>query len=228
MVQELRVGEMGELFEEPKNEGKESTVTAKSFIFRPRSSLDIGPKSTEAKSMSVIIKPAKEANIDEETVGVAAVAAGIVVASAAVVITNELPTAQPNLVEAVTTKAKEDHSADIPAIEAVSTSAVTKTVPEPTEKQDDIPLSTTVGPDVVSSLETKVETEPLELDNMVVERTAIGPGVVGEDLVEIEPSPATQAVPSSVTDVTAIMMEAITEVGEVVGGLTLVKILLIF
>ena len=162
MVQELRVGEMGKLFEEPKNEGKESTVTAKSFIFRPRSSLDIGPKSTEAKSMSVIIKPAKEANIDEETVGVAAVAVGIVVASAAVVITNGLPTAQPNLVEAVTTKAKEDHSADIPAVEAVSTrSAVTETVPKPTVKQDDIPLSTTVGPDVVTSLETKIKTKPL-------------------------------------------------------------------
>jgi hypothetical protein len=189
--------------------------------------LDIAPKSTEAKKKSVV-KPAEEPKIDEETAAVAAVATGIVVASAAVVITNELPTAQPSLVEAVTTKAKVDHSVDIPAIEAVSTGiAATETVvpsPEPTVKHDDAPLST-VGPDVVSSLEAKVETEPLESEDHV-ETTAIEPGVIvdeeTEDRVEIEPSPAIQAVPASVTvdsDVAPITTEAITEVGETAGVL---------
>ena len=228
--QELRVGEMGELLEEePKSEGKELTLKVKSPLFRPRRSLDIAPKSTEAKKKSVV-KPAEEPKIDEETAAVAAVATGIVVASAAVVITNELPTSQPSLVEAVTTKAKVDHSADdIPAIEAVSTGiAATETVvpsPEPTVKHD-VPLST-VGPDVVSSLEAKVETEPLKLEDLV-EKTAIEPGVIvdeeTEDRVEIEPSPAIQAqvVPASVTvdsDVAPITTEAIIEVGETAGVL---------
>ena len=173
-------------------------------------------------------KPAEEAKIDEETAGVAAVATSIAVASAAVVMTNELSTAQPSLVEAVTTKAKVDHSADIPAIEAISSTRIVATesvVPssEPTVNHDDIPVSTTVGPDVVSSLEaTKVETEPLEFENLV-ERTAIEPGeIVGEETeghVEVEPSPATQAVPTSVTDVAPITAEAITEVRETVGVL---------
>ena len=85
-------------------------------------------------------------------------ATGISIASAAVMITNELPTAQPSLVEAMTMK---DHSADIPAIEAVSTQVdATKTVvlsPEPTVECDDLPRSTTVGQDVDSSLEAKME-----------------------------------------------------------------------
>ena len=231
--QELRVGEMGELVEEePKTEGKEPTLRVKSPIFKSsRRSLDVAPKSTTEGKKKSVIKPAEEAKIDQETAGVAAVATGIVVASAAVVITNEV---QPSLVEAVTTtttKAKVDHSADIPAIEAVSSTriAATETVvvpsSEPTVKHDDIPLSTTVSPDVVSSLEaTKVETEPIESENLVVERTAaIEPGeIVGEEMegyVEVEPSPATQAVPASVTDVAPIMTEAITEVRESVGVL---------
>ena len=84
--------------------------------------------------------------IDEETAAVAAVATDISIASAAVVITNELPTAQPSLIEAMMTK---DHSADIPAIEAVSTQVnATKTVvlsPEPTVECDDLPHSTCYG-----------------------------------------------------------------------------------
>ena len=230
--QELRVGEMGELLEEPKSEGKELTLGVKSPIFRPRRSLDIAPKSTEAKKKSVV-KPAEEPKIDEETAAVAAVATGIVVASAAVVITNELPTAQPSLVEAVTTKAKVDHSVDIPSVEAVSTEiAATETVapsPEPTVKHDDVPLST-VGPDVVSSLEAKVETEPLKSEDLV-EEMAIEPGVIvdeeTEDRVEIEPSQAIQVVPASVTvdsDVAPITTEAMTEVGETAGVLVQVTL----
>ena len=213
--QELRVGEMGELLEEePKNQGKELAVRARSPIFRSRRSLDVPSKSTERKS---VVKPAEEAKIDEETTTttVAAVATGIVVASAAVVITSELPTpAQPNLVEAATTKSKVDHS---PAIEAVV--AATETVvpsPEPTVKHDDIPLST-VGPDAVPSLEAKIEREPLESENLV-ERTAIEPEVIvgeeTEDRIEIEASPATQAVPASVIDAAPITTEAVTEVGD--------------
>ena len=101
---------------EPKNEGKVLTVRAKSPILRPRRFLNIAPKS-------IIIKPAdsEEAKINEQTASVAAVATGFVVASATVMITNGLPIAQPNIDEAVTTKEKEDHSVDIPAIEAVST-----------------------------------------------------------------------------------------------------------
>ena len=200
--QEVRVGEMGELVEEePKTEGKEVTARAKSPIFRPRRSLDItAPKSAEAKKKTVVVKPAEEAKIDEETSGgvtAAGVATGIVVASAAVVITNGLPTAQPNIVEAVTTtKAKEDHSVDVPAIEAVEStrSVVTETVPEPTVKQDGIPVSTSVSPDVVSSLEaTEVETEqPLVSDNVVVEKPAVEPEVIVGEEREIESSPATQ------------------------------------
>ena len=104
-------------------------------------------------------------------------------------------------------------------IEDVSTqSAVTETVPEPTVEQDDTPLSTTVGPDVISSLETKVEKQALESDNLVVENPAIESGViVGEETegqIEIEPGPVTQAVvTSSVTDVAPIT----TEVEETVG-----------
>ena len=200
--QEVRVGEMGELVEEePKTEGKEVTARAKSPIFRPRRSLDItAPKSTEAKKKTVIVKPAEEAKIDEETSGgvtAAGVATGIVVASAAVVITNGLPTAQPNVVEAVTTtKAKEDHSVDVPAIEAVEStrSVVTETVPEPTVKQDGIPVSPSVSPDVVPSLEaTEVEIEqPLVSDNVVVEKPAVEPEVIVGEEREIESSPATQ------------------------------------
>ena len=210
--QELRVGEMGELLEEePKNEGKEPTVRAKSPIFRPRRSLDIAPKSTEAKR---IIKPAEESKIDEETAAVAAVASGIVVASAAVVITNGLSTTvQPSVVEAVTTKAKVDRSANVPATETVVP------LPEPTVKHNDI----AVGPDaVVSSLEAKVETEPLESE-IDAGRTAIEPEViVGEEMesrVESEPSQATQPDPASATDIAPIGTEAITEVGETVGVL---------
>jgi hypothetical protein len=172
--------------------------------------------AAEAKRESIIIKPAEEANIDEETAGIAAVTTGIVVASAAaVVISNELPTAQPSLVEAVTTKV--DHSADMPAIEAVAATEAVISSPEPTVKHDEIPLST-VDPDVVSSQEAKVETEPLESENHVAERTAIEPGVIvdeeTEGRIEIEPSPATQADPASVAPITT---EAITEVGETVG-----------
>ena len=99
---------MGELLEEPKSEGKALTVRANSPIFRSRRSLGILLKSTERMS---VINPAGEAKDDEETAAVAAVATGIVVVSAAVVITNELlSTAQPSLVEAVTTKAKVDQS----------------------------------------------------------------------------------------------------------------------
>jgi hypothetical protein len=213
--QELKVGEMGEVLEEePRHEGRELTVKAKSPIFRPRRSLDIAPKSTEAKRKSVIIKPAEETKIDEETAAVAAVATGIVVASAAaVVITNELPTAQPSLVGAVTTKV--GHSADIPAVEAVAATEAVIPSPEPTVKHDEMPLPT-VDPDVVSSEEAKIETEPLESENHV-ERTAIEPGVIvgkeTEGRIEIESSPATQAVPAPITT------EAITEVGETVGVL---------
>ena len=80
-----------------------------------------------------------------------------------------------------------------------------------------------VGRDVVSSLEAKVETEALESDTLVVEKTAVEPGmIVGEEMegqIEIESSPATQAVvgPSSVSDVAPTATEAITEVGETVG-----------
>jgi hypothetical protein len=109
--------------------------------------------------------------------------------------------------------------------EAVSTHvAATETVvssPEPAVKHDDMSLST-VGPDVVvSSLEANVETESLESNHF--ERTAIEPGAIaGEEMegrVEIEPSPATQADPASVTDVAPIATEEITEVGETVGVL---------
>ena len=167
----------------------------------------------------IIIKPAEEAKVDGETTAVAAVATGIAVASAAAVITDELPTAQPSLVEATTTK---DHSADIPAIEAVSTQV--DAPPEPTVEHDDVPpLSTTVGPDVGSSLEVKAETEPLESDNTVVEGTPIEPGEIvegqTEDRAEVEASPTTLAVPTSVADVAPITTEAITEVGETVGVL---------
>jgi hypothetical protein len=172
---------------------------------------------TEVTPAAEAIKPAEEAKIDEETAGVAAVATGIVVASAAaVVIANELPTAQPSLVEEVTTKV--DHSADIPAIEAVAATEAVIPSPEPTVKHDDEIPHSTVDPDVVSSQEPKVETEPLESENHVVERTAIEPGViVGEETegrIEIGPSPATQADPASVAPITT---EAITEVGETVG-----------
>ena len=203
--QELRVGEMGELVEEePKTEGKEVTVRVKSPIFRPRRSLDIGPKSTETKRKSVIVKPVEEAKINEETSGVAAVATAVVVvasAAAAVVMNNGLSTAEPDVVEAVTTKEKEDHSADIPANEA-------EIVPEPTVKEDDAPLSTTVAPDAVSSLEAKVEPEPLESDHLVVEKTVVEPEViVGEETesrIEIEPSTVTEVVTSSAADVAPI------------------------
>ena len=225
--QELRVGEMDELpEEEPKTEGKEELMAKlKSPLFKPRRSLDIHSKSTEVKKKPVIVKPAEEVGIDEETAGVAAVATGVVVASAAAaVMTNGLPTIQPNLVEAGTTTAKEDPSADIPAIEAETTQvAATESVPEPTVKHDDIP-PTTVDPDVVSDPEAKVEIEPLDSDKVVVDKTAIEPRVIVEEEStegheEIEPSPVTQAVPSSVTNVAPIPTEAITEVGETFGVL---------
>ena len=238
--QELRVGEMGELVEEePKHEGKEELVgRARSPIFRTRRSLDVAPKSAEVTRKSVVVKPAEEAKIDEEiTSGVAAgVATGIVVASAAVVITNTA--AQPNLVEAVTTttttKAKVDHLVDVPAVSTPRVAATETVVlsSEPTRKQDDVLLSTTtatVDPDVDSStLEVKAETEPLESDIIVVEGTAIEPGEIvdeqTEDRVEVEPSPAT----TQVADVAPITTRAITEVGETVGVLERVTLFLFF
>ena len=219
-------------------------------IITPEQSETIESKTTEAEHMlspvedktdiadvktSDIIKPAEEAQFDEGTAGVAAVATGVAVASAAaaVVITDELPTTQPSVVEAVTT---EDHSADIPAIEAVSTQVeATETIvlsPEPTVEQDDVPLSTTVEPDVVSSsLEAKAEMEPLEAENHVVEGTATEPEVIveeqTEDRAEIEASPATaQAVPASVADVAPITMETITGEGETVSVLEQVMLFL--
>jgi hypothetical protein len=220
--QELRVGEMGDLEEEPNNE---LTAKLKSPIFRPRKSLDIPSKSIEATRKSVI-KPAEEAKIDEET-AVTAMVSGVVIASAAVVITNELPTAQPSLVKAVTVKPEVDHSADIPATEAVSTpiTAIETVVPspEPAIKNDVVPLSTPV-PDVVSSLEAKVETEPLESENAAVERTTIEPEVMtvgnvveAEGLVETVPISTTQVIPASVTDAAPFTAE---EVGEDVDVLT--------
>ena len=188
------------------------------------STAEESPAVFTTTTSDIIIKPAEEAKVDGETTAVAAVAMGIAVASAAAVITDELPTAQPSLVEA-----KVDHSADIPAIEAVSTQVdVTETVvplPEPTVEHDEVPpLSTTVGPDVGSSLEVKAETEPLESENIVVERTAIEPEVIVDEQtqdrhVEIEASPTTQAVPVSIVDVAPITMEAMAEEGETVGVL---------
>ena len=158
--QELRVGEMGELLEEEHgNEAKESMFKVKSPIFRSRKSLDTVQKFTETSRKS-LIKPAEEFTINEEaTAAVAAVAAGVVVASAAV-ITNGLPK-----VETATTKAEVDHSTDIPAIEPIA--AVTEVVvpsSEPIVKDDDIPISAAV----VSTPEAKL----LESEN-VIESTAI-------------------------------------------------------
>ena len=160
--QELKVGEMGELLEEePRNESKESTVQVKSPIFKSRKSLDVPRKPTEATKKSVI-EPVEETKIDKETAAVAAVASGIVVASTAAVITHGLPV---------------DHSADIHTIEAVPTAtAATETVvlsPESTVKGDDIPLSYTASPNVISSLEAKLGTEPPELETFVAGSTAI-------------------------------------------------------
>ena len=195
----------------------ESRATEAEHVFSPvEDKTDVADGKT-----SDIIKPAEEAKVDGETAAVA-VATGIAVASAAVVITNELPTDRPSLVEAVTMI---DHSADIPPIEAVSTQvdATETVVPSPEPTVEDVPLSTTVGPDVDSSLESKARTEPPDSE-ILVERTAIEPGVIvdeqTENRVETEASPAaTQVVPASVTDVAPIATEAITEVGETVGVL---------
>jgi len=59
--------------------------------------VDIAPKSIETTRKSVI-KPAEESKIDEET-AVSAMVSGVVIASAAVAITNDLPKDQPSLVE---------------------------------------------------------------------------------------------------------------------------------
>ena len=204
--QELRVGEMGELLEEePRNETKELTAKMKTSIFKPRKLLDIPSKSVEATRKPVITP--EEAKINEET-AVPAVVSGVVMASAAVVITNELPTSQPSLVEeAVTAKAEVDHSTDTLAIEAVSTPipAIETVVPspEPTIKGDGIPLST-ASPDVVSSLEAKLETDPLEWENSAVESAAIEPEVEPEGRVEIDLISVTQA---SVIDAVPITVE---------------------
>ena len=168
----------------------------------------IESRVTEAddKTSDIIIKPAEEAKVDGET--------------AAVVITNELPTDQPSL-EAVTTV---DHSADIPPIEAVSTQVdATETVVASSEPTvEDVPLSTTVVPDVGSSLEANAET-PLESENLAVERTPIEPEEIvdeqSEDRAEVEASPTTQAVPATVADVAPITTEAVTEEAETVGVL---------
>ena len=178
------------------------------------STAEESPAVFTTTTSDIIIKPAEEAKVDGETSAVAAVATGIAVAgAAAVMITDELPTAQPSLVEA-----KVDHSADIPAIEAVSTQV--DAPPEPTVEHDVPPLSTTVGPDVGSSLEVKAETEPLESDNTVVEETPIEPGEIveeqTEDRAEAEASPTTLAVPATVADVAPITTETATEEAETV------------
>ena len=223
--QDLRVGEMGELLEEEhKNETKDLTAKMKSPIFRPRRSLDIPQKSIDITRKSVI-KPTEETKIDEESAA-AAMVSGVVIASAAVVITNELPSAQPNLVEAVTLKAKVDHSTDIePPSAPIAAIETIVPSPEPTTKDGAIPLST-AGPDVVSSsLEAKAETGLPESENTDVERTAVEPEVVVvENVVETEdrdetddPISATHAVPPSVTDAAPSTAEI--EVGETVGVL---------
>ena len=184
-------------------------------ISSPSRSLDIDTKSIDETKESVI-KPTEEAKIDEES-AVAATVSGVVIASAAVAITNELPTAQPSL-EAVMAKAEVDHSADIePSSTPIAAVETVVPSPEPTMKDDAIPLPTG-GPDVVSSLEARAETDLLESKNTVVERIAIEP-VVGnvveaEDRVETDPISATHAVPLSLTDAASSTMEAMTEVGD--------------
>ena len=234
LVSEVVIPEPEPEVEEPAKHDIETKAEESPAVSTPEQSETIESSATEAEHMSSPVEDKSEVadskTSDEETAGVAAVAAGIAVAGAAVVISNELPTAQPNLVEEVTT---EDHSADIPAIEAVSTQvdATEIVVPLPEPTVEDVPLSTTVGPDVVSSLEVNTETEPIESDNIVVERTAIEPEVIVEeqtkDHAEIEASPATaQVVPASVADVAPITTEAITGEGETVSVLEQVMLFL--
>ena len=72
--------------------------------------------------------------------------------------------------------------------------------------------------EVAAIPEPEIEKEPHESDNLVIEKAAIAPEEIvceeKEDRIKIEPSTATQAVSSSVTDVAQITTEAITEVGE--------------
>ena len=84
--------------------------------------------------------------------------------------------------------------------------------------------------EVAAIPEPEIEKEPHESDNLVVEKAAIAPEEIvceeKEDRIKIEPSPATQAVPSSVTDVASTTTEAITETRETVGVLEQVPIVL--
>ena len=196
---ELKVGEMGELLEEEFNEAK-AMVKVKSPIFRSKKSLDVAPKSNETTKKS-ITKFTEEAKIDEETAAVSVVTAGVV-ASAAVMMTHELSADQPSLGQAVVTKTEVDHSKASPLIEAASSpSATAKTVvpsPEPTIKNDDMPLSTP-HPDIDAFPEPELQHKLTQVEPVLEsEVTVVGNVGEPEDRTETEPILATQVVPAPV------------------------------